>query len=101
MIGKLKPLQFLRRLNFKELTTGTVLVVEAVDFLDASLAKSPSSTSSSVRFLGKLENIDGVFSLKGFQVNSGLRDKYPTAFFGDEKGELFERSHAGLEHLVM
>jgi hypothetical protein len=75
--------------------------VEAVDFLDASLAKSASSTSSSVRVLRKLENIDGVFSLKGLQVNSGLRDKYPTAFFGDEKGELFERSHAILNHFFM
>jgi len=101
MIGKLEPLQFLRRLNFKELTTGTVLVVEAVDFLDASLAKSPSSTSSSVRFLRKLENIDRVFSLKGFQINSGLRDKYPTAFFRDKKRELFERSHAILSHFFM
>ena len=72
MIGKLEPLQFLRRLYFKELTTCTVLVVEAVDFLDASLAKSASSTSSSVRVLRKLENIDGVFSLKGFQVDRAL-----------------------------
>jgi hypothetical protein len=74
MIGKLESLQFLGRLDFEELTTGTVLVVEAVDFLDASLAESAGSTSSGMRVLGKLENIDGVFSLEGFQVNRALRD---------------------------
>ena len=63
MVGELEFLQFLGSLYLEELATGPVLVMETVDFLDASLSKSASSPSGGMAFFRQLENVNGIFSL--------------------------------------
>ena len=63
MVGKLEFLELLGSFYFEELATGPVLVMETVDFLDASLSKSASSPSGGMAFFRQLEDVHGIFSL--------------------------------------
>jgi len=96
VVGELESFQFLGRFDFEEFSAGSVLVMEAVDFLDTSLSKSACSPSGGMAFFRKLENVNGIFSLKRFQIDRALGDQYPTAFLGNEMRELFQRGHANL-----
>ena len=63
VVGELEFLQLLWSFYFEELAAGSILVVKAVDFLDASLSKSTSSPSSGMALFRQLENVNGIFTL--------------------------------------